>query len=104
MTTGGRRISPATVVIQHTIVRKSGYLEYGYPPPYAETIGHGTAVVLRNGKAYKVRWSRPTLEWRHYLHHRFRPADDLRARPGVDSAGRKPQDRGRLASGELMTS
>ncbi len=60
MTTGGRRMSPATVIIQHTIVRKSGYLEYGYPPPYAETIGHGTAVVLRNGKAYKVRWSRPT--------------------------------------------
>ncbi len=57
-TTAGRRFSPVTVVIQHTIVRKSGYLEYGYPPPYAETVGHGTAVVLRNGKAYKVRWSR----------------------------------------------
>lgn len=58
-TSAGRRISPATVVIQHTIVRKSGYLEYGYPPPYAETIGHGSAVVLRNGTSYRVRWSRP---------------------------------------------
>src|SRR5271165_4759488 len=57
-TSAGRRFSPATVVIQHTIVRKPGYLEYGYPPPYAETIGHGSAVVLRNGKAYRVRWSR----------------------------------------------
>ena len=58
-TSGGRRYSPVTVVIQHTIVRKSGYLEYGYPPPYAQTIGRGTALVLRNGKAYRARWSRP---------------------------------------------
>jgi hypothetical protein len=60
-TTAGLRLAPATVVIQHTIVRKSGFLEYGFPPPYAETVGHGTAIVLRNGKAYNVTWSRPTL-------------------------------------------
>jgi hypothetical protein len=60
-TTDGGRLAPPTVVIQHTIVRKSGFLEYGYPPPYAETMGHGTAVVLRNGMAYNVRWSRPTF-------------------------------------------
>jgi hypothetical protein len=60
-TTDAGRLAPATVIIQHTIVRKSGYLEYGYPPPYAETMGHGTAVVLRNGMAYNVRWSRPTF-------------------------------------------
>jgi len=59
MTTGGHRLAPVTVVIQHTIVRKSGYLEYGYPPPFAETTGHGTALVLRNGKAYYAHWSRP---------------------------------------------
>ncbi len=57
-TSSGRRFSAATVVIQHTIVRKSGFLEYGLPPPFAETTGHGTAIVLRNGKAYKVHWSR----------------------------------------------
>jgi hypothetical protein len=60
-TTDGGRLAPPTVVIQHTIVRKSGFLEYGFPPPYAETMGHGTAVVLRNGMAYNVRWSRPTF-------------------------------------------
>jgi Protein of unknown function (DUF3048) N-terminal domain/Protein of unknown function (DUF3048) C-terminal domain len=60
-TTDGGPLDPATVIIQHTIVRKSGYLEYGYPPPYAKTMGHGTAVVLRNGMAYNVRWSRPTF-------------------------------------------
>ena len=55
----GVRFSAATVVIQHTIVRKSGFLEYGFPPPFAETTGHGTAIVLRNGKSYAARWSRP---------------------------------------------
>ena len=60
-TTAGLRLAPATVVLQHTVVRKSGYLEYGFPPPYAETMGHGTAVVLRNGKAYNVTWSRRTF-------------------------------------------
>jgi hypothetical protein len=60
-TTAGQPLAPTTVVIQHTIVRKSGFLEYGYPPPYAETMGHGTATVLRNGMAYNVRWSRPTF-------------------------------------------
>jgi hypothetical protein len=58
--TEGPQLSAATVVIQHTIVRTSGYIEEGQHPPYAETVGSGTAVVLRNGRAYKVRWSRPT--------------------------------------------
>ena len=60
-TTDGGPLAPATVVMQRTTVRKSGYLEYGVPPPYAETVGHGTAVVLRGGKAYNVRWSRPSF-------------------------------------------
>jgi hypothetical protein len=57
--TEGSQLSAATVVIQHTIVRTSRFLERGLRPPYAETVGSGTAVVLRNGKAYQVRWSRP---------------------------------------------
>ena len=28
-------------------------------PPYAESVGSGTALVLRDGKAYHARWSRP---------------------------------------------
>ena len=58
-TTDRGQMNAATVVIQHTIVRTSRYLEYGVPPPYAESVGHGTATVLRNGKAYQVHWSRP---------------------------------------------
>src|SRR5262249_27032769 len=59
-TTDGGRLSPATVVIQHTTVRTSRFLEYGKPPPYAESVGSGTALVLRGGKAWTTHWSRPT--------------------------------------------
>ncbi len=56
------QLSAATVVIQHTTVRTSRFLEYGSHPPYAESTGSGTAVVLRNGKAYQARWSRPDAD------------------------------------------
>ena len=59
VTTDGGRLSPATVVIQHTTVRTSRFLEYGKPPPYAQSVGSGTALVLRNGKAWTTHWSRP---------------------------------------------
>ena len=60
MTTDEGRMSAATVVIEHTTVRTSRFLEYGKPPPYAESIGSGTALVLRGGKAWTTHWSRPT--------------------------------------------
>jgi hypothetical protein len=59
MTTGGGQLSPPTVVIQHTTVRKSVFLEYGVPPPFAESTGSGTAEVLRDGKEWTTHWSRP---------------------------------------------
>jgi len=59
VTTDGGRLAPATVVIQHTTVRTSRFLEYGKPPPYAESTGSGTALVLRDGKAWTTHWSRP---------------------------------------------
>jgi Protein of unknown function (DUF3048) N-terminal domain/Protein of unknown function (DUF3048) C-terminal domain len=58
-TTDGGRLAPATVAIQYTTVRTSRFLEYGKPPPYAESAGSGTALVLRDGKAWTTHWSRP---------------------------------------------
>ena len=57
-TTGGPLGAP-TIVIQYTVVRASHFLAYGQPAPYAQSVGRGTAVVLRDGKAYPVTWSRP---------------------------------------------
>jgi hypothetical protein len=61
-TTERQQMSAATVVIQHTVVSRSPFLEYGKRPPYAQTIGHGTAIVLRDGRAYRANWSRPTQD------------------------------------------
>jgi hypothetical protein len=61
-TTDGGRLSPATVVIQRTTVRTSRFLEYGKPPPYAESTGSGTALVLRDAKAWATHWSRPNAD------------------------------------------
>jgi hypothetical protein len=60
VTTSSVRLSAATVVIQHTTVRTSRFLERGGRPPYAESTGSGSAVLLRNGRAWTVRWSRPS--------------------------------------------
>jgi len=62
MTTDGGQLSPATVVILHTTVRTSRFLEYGKPPPYAESVGSGIALVLRDGKAWTTHWSRPAAD------------------------------------------
>ena len=55
----GEDLAAATVIIQDTVVRTSRFLEYGVRPPYAESVGSGTAVVLRDGRAWPVHWSRP---------------------------------------------
>ena len=55
----GRPLGGRTVVVQYAKVRTSVFRELGIRPPYAETVGQGRAVVLRNGRAFGVHWSRP---------------------------------------------
>ena len=55
----GGYLGAATVIIQDTDVRTSRFREYGFRPPYAQSTGSGTAVVLRDGRAWRVHWSRP---------------------------------------------
>lgn len=59
MATEGGQMGGKTVVIQFTTIRSSRFKEYGFLPPFAQSDGHGRAVVLRNGRAYTVHWSRP---------------------------------------------
>ncbi len=62
MSTEAGQLGAPTVVIQYTRVGTSRFLEEGSRPPYAVSTGSGTAVVLRGGKAYRVRWSRPAAD------------------------------------------
>jgi len=59
-TTDGGRLGAATVVVQYTTVRPSRFHDVlGSVTPFTKTVGSGTALVLRGGKAYETRWSRP---------------------------------------------
>ncbi len=60
--TEGGQLGGATVVIQYTRITTSRFLEYGSRPPFAVSTGSGRAVVLRNGRAYTVHWSRPRAD------------------------------------------
>ncbi|MBO8189784.1 DUF3048 domain-containing protein [Streptomyces spirodelae] len=58
---GEGRLAPATVVIQYVTVRSSRFHDSsGSVTPYTETVGSGDALVLRDGKEYEARWSRPS--------------------------------------------
>ena len=61
ISTAAGQLSAPTVVIQRVVVGLSRFLEQGpMMPPDAETVGSGTATVLRNGQAFQARWSRPS--------------------------------------------
>jgi hypothetical protein len=57
----GGQLGGSTVIIQYTQIATSRFEEYGGRPPYAKSTGSGKALILRNGRAYTVRWSRPSL-------------------------------------------
>jgi hypothetical protein len=60
---GAGQLSAPTVVIQRVVVGLSRFLEQGpMMPPDAETVGSGTATVLRDGQAFQARWSRPSAQ------------------------------------------
>lgn len=51
----------ATVVLQFVTQTDSGYGDrYGGRTPLVETVGSGTALVLRDGRAFEARWERAT--------------------------------------------
>ena len=62
MATEGGQLGGPTVVVQYVKVATSGFLELGIRPPYANAVGSGHAVVLRDGRSYQVHWSRPRAD------------------------------------------
>jgi hypothetical protein len=48
------------VIIQHVQVKESQYHSRTGYVPYSQTVGQGSATVLRNGRSYAAQWTRPT--------------------------------------------
>lgn len=62
-TTDGKPLAPPTVVVQYVKIRASTFHDFlGNNTPYTETVGSGSATVLRDGRAYDVDWKRPKAE------------------------------------------
>ena len=62
-TADGTPLRAGTVVLQEVDVRGSALEDVaGNVSPFADTVGEGRAVVLRDGKSYEARWSRPVPE------------------------------------------
>ncbi|MDF5752008.1 DUF3048 domain-containing protein [Spongiactinospora sp. TRM90649] len=59
----GRQLGAPTVVVQYAKTTRSQFHDFtGSYTPLIQTTGKGRAVVLRDGKAYKARWSREAEE------------------------------------------
>ncbi|OKJ95019.1 CchlO [Streptomyces sp. CB03234] len=59
-TTDGGQAAARTVVVQNVDVRPSRFRDRGgNVTPYTETVGSGTALVLRDGRSHDARWNRP---------------------------------------------
>ncbi|TDD48393.1 DUF3048 domain-containing protein [Saccharopolyspora elongata] len=57
------RLGASTVVLQEVPVSASPFRDVvGNVSPFAETVGEGRAVVLRDGLSFEASWSRPTPE------------------------------------------
>jgi hypothetical protein len=56
----GVRLGPATLIIQKVSITDSIYRDkVGGVTPFSETVGAGTGYILRDGKYFTARWSRP---------------------------------------------
>ncbi|MET7874975.1 DUF3048 domain-containing protein [Streptomyces cyaneofuscatus] len=62
-TSEGEPLGAATVIVQDVTVRPSAFGDRsGNNTPFTETVGSGTAHVLRDGKAYEARWARTAAD------------------------------------------
>ena len=85
---GGQRA--ATVVIQYVKQTRSPFWDKGGGnTPHAETIGKGTAMVLRDGRVWKTTWTRPNAKSGTTFTLRDGSLTAVQARPAVDRPARQ---------------
>ena len=58
-----RRLAASTVVVQQVRIHQSAIRDVaGNRSPIADTVGHGHALILRNGEAFRANWSRSAAD------------------------------------------
>ncbi|MFD0416416.1 DUF3048 domain-containing protein [Streptomyces sp. NPDC127108] len=62
-TSAGKALTAATVVVQRVDIRDSRFHDRsGNTSPLTDSVGEGTARVLRDGRSYEARWERRTAD------------------------------------------
>ncbi len=85
---GGQRA--ATVVIQYVKQERSQFWDKGGGnTPHADTIGTGTAMVLRDGRVWKTTWTRPNAKSGTTFTLRDGSLTAVQARPAVGRPARQ---------------
>lgn len=60
LSASGKRLGPVTLVIQLVSITDSIYKDkVGGVTPFSATVGEGRGYILRDGRAFQARWSRP---------------------------------------------
>ncbi|MCU1588969.1 MAG: yerB [Frankiales bacterium] len=62
-------VAPANIVVQSVPIKRGRYVDVlGSPSPYATTVGHGAALILRNGRLVHATWKRASVKsGTHYV-------------------------------------
>jgi hypothetical protein len=62
-------VAPANIIVQSVPIRRGRYVDVlGSPSPYASTIGHGNALILRDGRLIHATWKRTSVRsGTHYV-------------------------------------
>jgi hypothetical protein len=62
-------VAPANIVVQSVPIRRGRYVDVeGAPSPYTTTVGHGNALILRDGRMVHATWKRTSVNGgTHYV-------------------------------------
>ena len=88
MAAEGGQLGASTFVIQFATVKGSRFHDVnGVTSPETETIGHGRALIFRNGQVFEGLWSRTKADRTHHVHDR-RGEGGVRAGDGLGGPDR----------------
>ena len=85
-------VAPANIIVQSTPIKRGRYVDVlGAASPYATTIGHGNALIFRDGRFVHATWKRASVKsGTHYVDDKGR---DIPLKPGATWVMLQPKTR-----------
>ena len=85
-------VAPSNVIVQSVPIKRGRYVDVlGAASPYASTVGHGSALIFRDGRFVHATWKRASVKsGTHYVDDKGR---DLALKPGATWVMLQPNTR-----------